>query len=414
MLRKSLFVVPFLLLLLLFVYADAAPNCTRVSSFVNSESEFEMVQHQLRGSIKIIDDCSFRVSQFDMLPGSNVCWWGALAPDFDNLTAGFIVSNDGLNGTYKNSTFDVHLMSNVSWSMINVLAVWDRATASNFGHVVLREKASALEVAATTPPTVFQNCKVLSKNFRLRWSLNVSEDSLEIGLEAATGITDYMAFGWANSSAQDSELMIGADVAVAGFKEDDLPFVDDFFITKYSECVKNSDGVAQGVCPDSVYEGPDGVGLVNNSMLIYGHRKDGVSFVRYRWHLTKVDGMYDHPVNYSANMKVIWALGPIKPPDSINPYYLPQNHGAENYGHLVLNVSEHVNDCTGPLDAEDKEDQGLIIADAKVPLVVIFCSGNALPQPSKSCKGSLHQQKGSSCLESRKRGAGQVFHSSRA
>ena len=316
-----------------------------------------------------------------MLPGSDVHWWGAQASGFDNLTAGFIVSNDGLNGTYKNSTLDVHLLSNVSWSMINVLAVWDRTAASDFGHVVLRR-----EDPAKSPPTVFENCKVLSKNFRLRWSLNVSGESLEIGLEAAIGITDYMAFGWADPSAEDSDLMIGGDVAVAGFKEDGLPFVDDFFITKYSECAKKGDGVAEGVCPDSVYEGPDGVGLANSSMLVYGHRSDGVSFVRYRWHTSKVKGNYDRPVNHTANMKVIWALGPIKPPDTINPYYLPQNHGAENFGHLVLNISEHVNDCKGPLDAEDKEDQGVIIADGNVPLVVSSAPAMHYPNPPNPAK----------------------------
>ncbi|KAK7369288.1 hypothetical protein VNO80_11324 [Phaseolus coccineus] len=380
MLRKSLF-LPFLFHLLLLRYADPARSCTRDSSVVDSVSEFEMVQHQVRGSLKIKDDCSFRVSQFDMLPGYDVHWWGAHDSDFDSLTNGFIISNTGLSGTYMNTTFDVPLRSNVTWDMINVLAVWDRATASDFGHIVLRREASA-----KPPPTVFENCKVLSNNFRLRWSLNVSEDSLEIGLEAATGITDFMAFGWADPSAEDSDLMIGGDVAVAGFKEDGLPFVDDFFITKYSECVKNGDGVAQGVCPDSVYEGHSGVGLANRSMLVYGHRKDGVSFVRYRWHLTKVNGIYDRPVNRSANMKVIWALGPIKPPDSISPYYLPQNHGPENYGHLVLNVSEHVNDCPGPLEAEDKEDQDIIIADANVPLVVSSAPAMHYPNPPNPAK----------------------------
>ncbi|KAL2343131.1 hypothetical protein Fmac_004416 [Flemingia macrophylla] len=383
LLRRSLFrPFQFLLQFLFFAaYADSAPNCTHLSSLVNLTSQFQMVQHQLRGSLKIIDDCTFRVSQFDMLPGANVHWWGAKSPDFDNLTSGFVVSNHALNGTFKNTTFDVRLLPNVSWSFIDVLAVWDRSTASDFGHVLLRRDAPPPML-----PTVFDNCKVLSKNFRLRWSLNVSEDSLEIGLEAATGITNYMAFGWANSSSDDSGLMIGADVAVAGFKEDGFPFVDDFFITEYSVCEKNSDGVAQGVCPDSVYEGSDGVGLVNNSMLVYGHRKDGVSFVRYRWHLTKVHGIYDHPVNHSANMKVIWALGPIKPPDSILPYYLPQNHGAVNYGHLVLNISEHVNECIGPLDAEDKEDQGLITADKNVPLVVTSATAMHYPNPPNPAK----------------------------
>ncbi|KAG4980303.1 hypothetical protein JHK82_033545 [Glycine max] len=76
--------------------------------------------------------------------------------------------------------------------------------------------------------------------------------------------------------------------------------------------MRNSYEVAQGVCPDSIYEGLDGVGLVKNSMLIYGHMKDKVTFVI-------------HPLNHSMNMKVL----------------------------------EHVNECTGPLDDEDKEDQGL-------------------------------------------------------
>ncbi|XP_057417487.1 cytochrome b561, DM13 and DOMON domain-containing protein At5g54830-like [Lotus japonicus] len=381
MLRETLF-ISFLLHFSFSGDADPAPNCTRLSPVVDSESEFTMVQHQLRGSVKITDDCSFRVSHFDMLPGSDVRWWGALSPDFEDLTSGVVVSGDNLNQTYSNSSFAVRLMSNVTWSMIRVLAVWDRATASDFGHVVLGEN-----VTSRPPPTVFENCKVLSKDLRLRWTLNVEEDSIEIGLEAATGIMNYMAFGWANSSGGgggDSGLMIGADVAVAGFKEDG-PFVGDFFITKYSECVRNSDGLAQGVCPDSMYEehNEDRVGLVNNTALIYGHRKDGVSFVRYKRPLTKVDDKYDLPVNYSANMKVIWALGKIKPPDTIIPYYLPQNHGgfpSETYGHLVLNVSERVNECAGPLDAENKEDQDVIIADAKVPLVV--SSGPAIHYPN--------------------------------
>ncbi|KAL6542026.1 hypothetical protein OROGR_011512 [Orobanche gracilis] len=45
-----------------------------------------MVQHQLRGLFSVVDDCSFRVSQFDMLSGHDVHWWGAAADDFQNLT----------------------------------------------------------------------------------------------------------------------------------------------------------------------------------------------------------------------------------------------------------------------------------------------------------------------------------------
>ncbi|KAK4401279.1 cytochrome, DM13 and DOMON domain-containing protein [Sesamum angolense] len=86
-----------------------------------------------------------------------------------------------------------------------------------------------------------------------------------------------------------------------------------------------------------------------------------------------------------GNMVVIWAIGLIKPPDSLRPFYLPQNHGG-TYGQLRLNISARVNDCLGPLDAQDKEDQDLVIADKKEPLVI--STGPALhypnpPNPSK-------------------------------
>ncbi|KDP33531.1 hypothetical protein JCGZ_07102 [Jatropha curcas] len=368
-----------------------------------------MVQHQLRGVVTIIDDCSFRVSQFDMLPGADVHWWGAVSPNFVNLTNGFIVSDHKLNQTYKNASFIVRLRKNVTWDRIQALSVWDLPTASDFGHIILTNESMS-DPALTpglapspsvndttldkrkswnvTAPTMFDNCKVLSNSFRIRWSLNVKNGSIDIGLEAATGIQNYMAFGWARPDS-NSELMQGADVAVTGFTEERKPFADDFFITTYRECTIDKDGSAFGVCPDTIYEGSDPVELVNNTQLIYGHRRDGVSFIRYRRPLVSVDKKYDLPVNETANMTVIWAIGLMRPPDSLRPYYLPQNHGEPEkvrYGHLVLNVSEPVNDCLGPLDAEDKEDQDLIIADANVPLTITSAPAMHYPNPPNPSK----------------------------
>ena len=385
--RKPIFLgFLFLFLFLLHLcHADPNPTCSKTSPLVGLRSEFKMVQHQLRGALTILDDCSFRVSQFDMLPGSDVHWWGSVAPDFTNLTAnGFVVSDQTLNDTYTNATFVVHLKSNVTWDRIQVLSVWDLPTASDFGHVVLEAPAAGSSPGSNpssrnhTEPTMFENCKVLSERYRIRWTLNADVDSIDIGLEAATGIMDYMAFGWANPNST-SQPMIKSDVAVAGFREDGTPFVDDYYITNYSECVTDKDGVVQGVCPDTIYEGSDPVGLVNNTKLVYGHRTDGVSFIRYRRPLNSVDDKYDLPVNHTENLTVIWAVGPIRPPDTLRPYYLPQNHGGF-YGHFVLNVSDPVDDCLGPLNSEDKEDQDIIIADANAPLVVV--SGPALHYPN--------------------------------
>ncbi|KAJ9546495.1 hypothetical protein OSB04_019038 [Centaurea solstitialis] len=348
-----------------------------------------MVQHQLRGSFSIIDDCSFRVSDFDMLPGgSNVQWWGALGDDYENLTSGFVISDDKLNSSvYRNDSFNVNLLQNVSWDKVKVVSVWDSSMASDFGHVVLG-KNSSIVGDLEDQPTVFENCKVLTDSYRLRWTLNDKENWIDIGLESAIGIQNYMAFGW-TEPGREHDHMLNADVAVAGFTEDGIPFADDYFITKYSECIKNQDGRFEGVCPDSIYE-TDGGSLgsadsVNDTRLVYGHRKDGVSFVRYRKLLRSSDKKYDWDVNVTEKRTCIWALGMIKPPDSIRPYYLPQNHG-KTFGHVHVNVSEKVNDCYGPLDADDKEDQDVVIADKKEPLVVT--SGPSLhypnpPNPSK-------------------------------
>lgn len=307
-----------------------------------------------------------------MLSGADVRWWGAVAGDFHNLTNGFPVSDSTLNQTYKNDTFTVRLRKNVTWDQIKLLAIWDTPTASDFGYVLLNGSSIKEQ------PTVFDNCKVLSDSYRIRWSLKEAEKEIEIGLEAAIGVQDYMAFGWANESASGS-LMVGGDVAITGFEEDGVPFAHDYYITKYSECMIDGNGNAQGVCPDTLYKHADPVVLVNNTKMIYGHRKDGVSFIRYSRPLESNDSSYDQKINPKANMVVIWAIGLIKPPDSLRPFYLPQNHGG-SYGHLELNLSEHVNDCLGPLDAKDKEDQDLVIADKKEPLVV--SSGQALHYPN--------------------------------
>ncbi|XP_047950709.1 cytochrome b561, DM13 and DOMON domain-containing protein At5g54830 [Salvia hispanica] len=363
-----------------FSYSDPSLDCPSTNtSLLNFTSHFTLEQHQLRGIFSIINDCSFRVSQFDMLAGANVLWWGAMGDDVQNLTNGFPVSDSILNQTYKNDTFTVRLRKNVTWDQMKLLAVWDVPTASDFGYVLLNGSGNAKE-----QPTVFDNCKVLSDSYRIRWSLKEAENEVEIGLEAAVGAEDYMGFGWANESASGS-LMVGGDVAITAFGEGGLPFAHDYYITKYSECMIDEDGNAQGVCPDTLYKPTDPAVVVNNTKMIYGHRKDGVSFIRYSRPLQSNDIKYDQKIDPRAEMNVIWAVGLIKPPDSLRPFYLPQNHGG-SYGHLKLNLSEQVNDCLGPLEAEDKEDQDLVIADKKEPLVVT--TGPALhypnpPNPSK-------------------------------
>lgn len=53
--------------LLWFRSVAAAAPCSSSSSLVGFQADFDMVQHQLRGRLHIVDDCSFTVSRSDVI-----------------------------------------------------------------------------------------------------------------------------------------------------------------------------------------------------------------------------------------------------------------------------------------------------------------------------------------------------------
>nr|KJB45780.1 hypothetical protein B456_007G327500 [Gossypium raimondii] len=311
--------------------ADSGQKCSNISSLVGFESNFTMVRHQLRGHLKILNGYSFQVTGFDMLSGSSdVIFWGAVSFNFSDLTSGFPIS--------------VQLLPDITWDQINILSIWDIASTSDFGHVTLPRNGS--DSVSGSMHTVFDNCKNLSDNYRVRWNLNDE----------------------------------GVDVTVASFTEEGRPFVDDFYITAYSECkLSSKDRTAIGVCPDVVYENSKNGMMVNNTRLVYGHRRDGVSLIMFRKPLNSTDkklhfshlclkcyvlvtyvivllrsgpftielhylpngsptwqfkwvlnanlDKYDLPVYPNEDMRVIWALGLMKPPKENRSHFLPQFHG---------------------------------------------------------------------------------------
>jgi Electron transfer DM13 len=139
-----------------------------------------MIQHQLRGTLQIIDGCSFSISRFDMLSGSEfVSFYGTPAPDLENMTTlGHTISSFPLNKTFSNSTLTAELLPNATWDDIGILAVWDPVTASDFGHVVLslpvnqsdsdlNSDLSDANQTVEVQPTMFTNCLPLSERYFL-------------------------------------------------------------------------------------------------------------------------------------------------------------------------------------------------------------------------------------------------------
>ncbi|TVU08330.1 hypothetical protein EJB05_41731, partial [Eragrostis curvula] len=378
---------PFLLAILCLAWswlaAAAAAECgAKNTTLAGFEADLRMSQHQLRGRVAVLDGCSFRVAALDLLPGSaSARWWRAEGTDLESLARGEPAADEPLNRTFRSESLVFRLLPGLSWPLVPVLAAFDPLTSSLFGFVRISDNASSSSAAASAP-TMFDSCLQLSPRFRVRWTLDEASNSIDIGLEAAVGSEYYMAFGWAKPGAAEPS-MIGADVAVAGFTEDGLPFAEDYYITKSSECLRREDGVVEGVCPDTIYDRDGAAGHVNNTRLVYGHRRDGVSFVRFARPLVSPDKKYDVPVNATKNMTVIWAIGLLRPPDLLRPYYLPLSHGAPQgtaFGFVTLNASATSHGCVGPLDAEDKEDQARITTERKTPLVVT--AGPALRYPN--------------------------------
>ncbi|GAQ81692.1 DOMON domain-containing protein [Klebsormidium nitens] len=97
-----------------------------------------MRQHQLRGTVEVIDDCTFQVSNLDMLAGEDVYWWGADGESMNQLMGGRRMSADSLVGNYSSQDMVVKLLPGLTWDNATVLGVWSEKMAGDYGHVVLQ------------------------------------------------------------------------------------------------------------------------------------------------------------------------------------------------------------------------------------------------------------------------------------
>ena len=78
---------------------------------------------------------------------------------------------------------------------------------------VLPRMAQVLEPQLTT----FEHCTALSDRLRVRWTVDPSGGTIDLGLEATLPIGGYAAFGPAAPGAISRE-MVGSDVVVAGVR----------------------------------------------------------------------------------------------------------------------------------------------------------------------------------------------------
>lgn len=439
--------------------------CQKGSPLVGFRADLEMLQHQLRGSIEVLDDCSFKVTGFDMIGGKEVYWWGAQSDSLQDMLQGQPVNKEPLIGTFNGQTMTVEL-ENTTWNKLGILAVWSQATASDYGHIKLdygnktkknngdeetkdpegdpddgdynnsngygirnpppvgnitgtlgTAKPPSLAVASPLAPgavpspspmagpsprsqplpspsppppapeklgrwqpTMFDNCMQLSHRYRVRWTLNLTDFTVDIGLEAAVGSTDYLGFGWPDQR-ETIDRMMYANLVIAGFDVNGDPFAEDYYVSSKEECNWDTKS-PKGVCPDSFFS--RGNSDVNNVKLIHGQRIDDVTMIRFRVNLVSQDLEYDHPDNLTEHHSIIWAIGSLRPPDSRNPHMTPINHGmpeGEAYGMAPLNLVNSVDDCQNVLVPLSPNPGLVLVADRGSEFVITSAEAVHYPNP---------------------------------
>ncbi|GBG88691.1 hypothetical protein CBR_g48221 [Chara braunii] len=416
--------------------------CTARSPLVGFSADLSMGLHQLRGRITILDDCTFKVENFDMLPGNQVFWWAAKGESVMEMLTGVVVSPAPLSRLYSNETFQVRL-DNVSWEGISILGVWSRETATDYGHVKLQAVTDPTPQATVFPnmssqeqsstpapgpqfersppssggdasltwkddrahpsggsflravrkgaaqPTMFENCLELSAGkVRVRWTVNKDNSTVDFGLEAAVPRSMYIAFGFVDpAAAVEDDLMRKSDVAVAGYAADTL-FVSDYFITDYKDCQWQKKPVV-GICPDAALHGSnnrDRRSVVDNVQLLYGHHKDGILFARYQRPVVSPDKDFDHDIDLTSERSFVWAIGPLRPKEGktpVTPVYPGRKSGVD-YGFGNITLGKFNDNCVGPLNASFMYSSHIKTARRGVPLVVTSGPSKDYPNPPAS------------------------------
>ncbi|XP_063984535.1 protein Skeletor, isoforms B/C-like isoform X1 [Diachasmimorpha longicaudata] len=232
---------------------------------------------------------------------------------------------------YKGEDIVIQLPGEMTIHNINWLSVFDVATKSNYGSVVIPE-------GLNVPPSLVKvikhvealpNCVQLHKNYQVSWE--IFGPQITIQLSGQIKEDEYMAFGL--SGSQEKSQMEGADVTVA-YMDGARGYAVDYNVTAKAPCGKTL-GQYKGVCRDEL------VGGLDSNQMYTTVRENGVTIITYRRTLISSDsGDKEYPTD--RPVYVIWALGRLdenKEP-SFHDYY-PKSDFM-----LKLNRQEPENTCT--------------------------------------------------------------------
>ncbi|EGD82815.1 hypothetical protein PTSG_03465 [Salpingoeca rosetta] len=298
--------------------------CTSNHPSVGFTGSFTQYAHQWKGDFEIVDDCTFRVTNFRYDGNGPAVYWTSAPSESDLLARQntFRIEKNAQEIPAGNgfTTLTVTIKDSLTWDDIPVVSGFCEPFKANFGHIA---------------PS-FSNCITLQEDkLNLLW--DVDGDTITFALEGAISDTEWMAFGIPEPT--DRVLMPGSDVTVVGFVGGE-PFVEDYYLTGRFQCDYAGGGSA-GVCPDRLL----GDSSDNNVNLVYAQRENGVSFVAWSRQIDTGDTDYDHVFSMSERAYV-FAYGPLGEASTAElPIVL--YHGATQHAPdgFTINLSQSQQTC---------------------------------------------------------------------
>eukprot|EP01135_Chromosphaera_perkinsii_P001198 Nk52_evm9s161 gene=Nk52_evmTU9s161 len=272
--------------LLVLGRAQASDLCASTHMRVGFSAELESVSAGVEGTLTIINDCTFRVTEFGYDGHGEAMWWAA--QDLKSLAKG-IPMEEG-RGTilqgYGKRTIYVQLPEGSTWDNVGVLSIWNQKYKVPLAGVVLGQGDKGGVVLPGFTLT-YENCQTLQKDvLNLHWTINSNTNRVDFGLEAHLPTTQYISFGFPSGKFNS---MIGGDVTLAGYIGN-VSFAKDLYLGSYSEC-NASDGVCVEKGKDDQKVKLEGWELAN-----------GVMHVKYSKDLSSIPSLTE-PVY------ILWAYG---------------------------------------------------------------------------------------------------------
>mmetsp|Transcript_21282 Transcript_21282/g.64023 ORF Transcript_21282/g.64023 Transcript_21282/m.64023 type:complete len:549 (-) Transcript_21282:626-2272(-) len=279
--------------------------CPKTHPLVGYKASFLSLEHDFQGDIEVLDDCTFRVTNFQYDGTAPVTFWYG-AKDIPSIDEGTKIVDEEVSGRKDGDTETFTLSPGVTWSDFTVIVFWCVDFNADLGHVELLGGRPTQTPAPTRAP--LPNCVPLTGRYLAHWQLDNPDPEkatkIRMALEARSMPGHWMGFGFNDPNLTEVN-MVGSDVTIVGYV-DGKGFAMDYQLQSREQC-NYADGGDMGVCPDASQAGAASANSVR--MLDYSYI-NGVLRVEFERPLNASD-RFDWQWVVGRERPITWAMGPL-------------------------------------------------------------------------------------------------------